>query len=78
MINLISLIGLFVVIVCNIYIVAFVSFKKNQNMNKYKVSWYDDTENVWKFEIVEAKWYDDAFKIVKNMGYNGSICEPVY
>ena len=29
MINLISLIGLFVVIVCNIYIVAFVSFKKN-------------------------------------------------
>lgn len=48
-------------------------------MSKYKVSWYDETENVWKSEIVEAKWYDDdAFKIVKNMGYNGSICEPIY
>ena len=30
-------------------------------MRKYKVSWYDETENVWKSEIVEAKWYDDAF-----------------
>ena len=47
-------------------------------MNKYKVSWYDETESVWKSKIVEARWYDDAFKIVKNMGYNGSICEPVY
>ena len=26
----------------------------------------------------KVSWYDDAFKIVKNMGYNGSICEPVY
>ena len=38
-------------------------------MNKYKVSWYDETENVWKCEIVEARCYDDAIKIVKNMGY---------
>lgn len=31
-------------------------------MRKYKVSWYNETENVWKSEIVKAKWYDDAFK----------------
>lgn len=47
-------------------------------MGKYKVSWFDENENVWKSEVVEAKWYDDAFRIVKKMGYNGSICEPVY
>lgn len=47
-------------------------------MSKYKVSWFDENENCWKFEVVEANWYDDAFRIVKNMGYNGSICEPAY
>lgn len=47
-------------------------------MSKYKVSWFDENENVWKSEVVEAKWYDDAFRIVNKMGYNGSICEPAY